>query len=358
MFLLYYVLELEGEEFDDDIDEKVISLLSLYKFLLCSLLRCWGRTDALYGDVVMSEEYSPNAVLDWFHRTSGVNNQPSRDEVQTTCPMCGGSKLYFNIRKQVGICHSASCIWHNKVLMRDLIDLFGFTPDQGGEWETSKLQEASVPDRVPGWPLLQIHMKQFMTTNQEALDYIRSRGIEDKIILNWHLTCDGERVYVPIKDTDGRLVNYNSRLLPNRLGPKYLYFRGAKTSHYILGWKECRDWTDLSLVENTFVSLAYRSRMFCSTTFGSNISEIQADLIAESGIRKVAILWDEGAEDGAHRALTRLGNLGVRASYWKILGQPDDYPIEWVEEKSKQIKEAADNGVPWMDFREECKKYR
>ena len=299
----------------------------------------------------MNEHYSRQALIDWFHRTSGVNGQPTPDEVNTTCPLCGSDKLYFNVRKQVGVCHSAGCEWHAKVFLTDLIEVFGFSPSQHGEWEDAPegvLQEV----RLPGYPvLLKAAGRQLLTYSEIALEYLRGRGIDDQLILNWGLTCDGERIFVPIKDSAGILRNYNSRLLPGYEGKKYLYCVGAKTSHYILGWQESRDWTDLALVENTFVSLAYRSRMHCSTTFGSNVSDLQADTIAESGIKRVAILWDENAEAGADRAIKKLGDRGVRAAYWKIIGQPDDYPIEWVEEKCEEVKQAAGSGKKWLDFR-------
>jgi hypothetical protein len=300
------------------------------------------------------QKYHPQALINWFHRTSGVDGQPHPDEVRTHCPLCGGDKLFFNVRKQVGMCHKASCEWHGRVFVSDLADVFGFTPDQGGDWE---LEDRTVRIKVdlPGWPVLVQQDGQLMTHYPEALEYLRGREIDDLTIMNWRITCNGERIFVPIFDTDGCLVNYNSRLLPGHGGgKKYLYCTGAKTSHYILGWKECRDWEDLALVENTFVSLAYRGRMFCSTTFGSNVSDVQADLIAESGVRRVALLWDENAESGADRSLRKLHSRGVKAAYWKILGQPDDYPTEWVAEKRNQVIAAADSGAMWVDFRDEC----
>ena len=302
----------------------------------------------------MSEQYSRQALIDWFHRTSGVNGQPTPDEVNTTCPLCGSDKLYFNVRKQVGVCHSAGCDWHDKVFLTDLIKIFGFSPSQYGEWEDAPehIQKEVV---LPGYPVLcRGTDRELSSCSLPALEYLRGRGIDDQVTLNWGLTCDGERIYVPIYSDRGDLRNYNSRLLPGFEGRKYLYCVGAKTSHYILGWGECRDWEDLALVENTFVSLAYRNRMHCTTTFGSNVSDVQADLIAESGIRRVAILWDENAEAGADRALKKFDERGIRAAYWKIRGQPDDYPIDWVAEKCAEIKQAADLGVRWLDFREEC----
>lgn len=299
----------------------------------------------------MNTQYSKQALIDWFHRTSGVNSQPNPDEVNTTCPLCGSDKLYFNVRKQVGVCHSAGCEWHDKVFLDDLIEVFGFSPSQHGEWEDAP-EIAQKEVVLPGYPvLIRAAGRELMTYSEPALKYLRGRGIDDQVTLNWGLTCDGERIFVPIRDVDNNLRNYNSRLLPGYEGKKYLYCVGAKTSHYILGWGECRDWEDLALVENTFVSLAYRGQMHCSTTFGSSVSDVQADLIAESGIRRVAILWDENAEAGADRALKKFDERGIRAAYWKIKGQPDDYPLDWVAEKCAEIKQAADSGKKWIDYR-------
>jgi len=303
---------------------------------------------------VSYEKYSKEALRAYLHRTSGVIGEPAPDEIRTHCPLCGGDKLFFNVNKQVGVCHKASCEWHGRVFVSDLIEVFGFTPDQGGDWENPD-KTIRLKIDLPGWPVLEMHGSDKLTYYQEALDYLRGRGIDDLTIMNWRLTCDGERIYVPIFDCDGCLVNFNSRLLPGRSGgKKYLYCAGSKTSYYLLGWKECRDWDDLALVENTFVSLAYRARMHCSTSFGSNISDVQADLIAESGVKRVALLWDENAEPGADRALRKLHERGVAAAYWKILGQPDDYPTEWVEEQASLVKLAADEGKKWIDLRKEC----
>jgi hypothetical protein len=282
----------------------------------------------------------------------GVDNQPQPDEIQTHCPECGGSKLYFNVRKCIGICHKASCGIRPSIY--DLIEYVGFGPHQHGEWEREEEEKAPLDIELPGWPILTTQSNKLMTTNEVALEYLRGRGIEDLIILNWGLTCDGERIYVPIT-YDDVLVNFNSRVLPGVRGPKYLYYPGAKTSYYILGWRECRDWSSLTLVENTFVSLSYRNGMQCSTTFGSNISDVQADLIAESSIREVALLWDENAESAAERAIRKLHDRGVRAAYWSILNQPDDYSIGFVERGRERVFAAAREGEPYVDLKEECR---
>jgi len=289
----------------------------------------------------MPQAYSQKAIVEWFHRTLGVDSVHN-NEIKTKCPVCDGEVFYFNIRKKVGICHKASCGFTPK--LEQLIELVGFAPDEAGVWEHEEKAPKEIEVVLPGVPILQQLMGQLMTSNEDALAYLRGRGIDDQTILNWELTCDGDRIYVPIR-YEGKLVNFNSRLLPHHEGKKYLYCPGAKTSHYILGWEECKEWEKLTLVENTFVSLAYRKKLLCSTTFGSNISDVQADMIGRANIRSVALLWDQGAEKNAARSVRKLHARGVRAAYWSIKGQPDDYPMEWVMRQADKVHDAAYDGV-------------
>lgn len=299
----------------------------------------------------MYMKYSSKAVLNWFHKTLGVDRQAG-DEVLSTCPECGSDKFYFNIKKQIGICHKASCNF--TPTLYDLIEIVGFPPGSDGVYDKEEEQEKELlPLILPGWPVAQMINGQLMTTNPVALEYLRGRGLSDVIIMNWRITCDGQRIYVPIYN-NGELVNYNSRVLPGIDGRKYLYAKGRSTGKYILGWAECQDWQRLSLIENTFVSLSYRNDLHCSTTFGSNVSNIQADLIGGSKIRMVAVLWDEGAEKKADAAVNKLRDRGVKAAYWKINGQPDDYPKDKVINWGEKVFQAAKNGQRYVDLREEC----
>ena len=176
--------------------------------------------------------YSRKSVLDWFHRTLGVDHQPARDEVMTSCPSCAGDRFYFNIRKKVGICHRAACGYTPS--LKDLIETVGFGPDETGAFDREEAAEEDPTFELPGHPILVRMQGQEMTSDQGALDYLKGRGLSNQIILNWGFTSDGERVYIPIMDS-GRLVNYNSRVLPGVPGKKYLYAPGSKTSKYILG---------------------------------------------------------------------------------------------------------------------------
>ena len=299
--------------------------------------------------------YTRKSILAWFHKTLGVDAQPAKDEVLTSCPECGSDVFYFNIRKLVGICHKASCGY--TPTLEDLIETIGFSPNADGHWEREEKEEVTPEVILPGWPIAQMINGQLMTTNQIALEYLWSRGLTSEVVMNWGVTSDGERVYVPII-SEGILANYNSRILPgsaNENGKKYLYCKGVPTSKYILGWEESRLWPRLSFVENTFVSLWLRHALHCSTTFGSNISDVQADGIRGSDtVRTVAVLWDENAERQAERGVHKLWDRGIKAAYWSILGQPDDYPKETVIKWAELVHEAAQKGKICVDLREEC----
>lgn len=291
---------------------------------------------------MIEEVYTNKAVKDWCHRTMGIDGYNKQTgEVHTSCPRCSG-RFYFNTKKQVGFCHSASCHWSPK--LEELIKHFGFGPNQGG---TVEVEDKYIPPVVdlPGIPVLFYDGSVLYASYEEAYAYLTGRGLSDQIILNWGITCDGRRVYVPIRDVDGALVNFNSRILPSvddGGSKKYLYHPGVKTSHYILGWSEARLWNTLALVENTFVALAYRHSISCSTTFGSSISDVQIELIQKSNVKTVCLLWDEKAN--AEKYVKRLHKAGLKAAAWKILKQPDDYPFNVVEARYYNVLAAAQHG--------------
>lgn len=295
--------------------------------------------------------YSYKDIRLWFSRTLGINSEPAKGELCSYCPECGSDVFYWNYYKQVGLCHKAHCGF--TPTLRDLIDLVGYGPDQTGFWEAPQLVDPEEQEiEMPGRAVLSVFIGELMTPWPAALDYLRSRGIPDDITLNWGLTSDGERVFVPIK-SKGVVRNFNSRLLPGHLGRKYLYSPGAKTRTHILGWEECQLWPYLGLIENTFVSLSMRRQSLTSTVFGSNLSDEQADMIAKSKIQHVGVLWDEGTEKKSEKAVKKLHSRGIKAAFWIIKGQPDDYPSDRVAKWIEMVYTAANEGTDYLDFTKE-----
>lgn len=290
-------------------------------------------------------KYSKGAVKDWFHRTLGIN-QLQRDEVKTTCPKCGHESFYFNLSKHVGWCHHDKCHWAPS--LEDLIDRIGYAPDEFGPTYTIKEEPEPLPVILPGVPVIFVDgSHQRMTYYPEVVNYLKGRGLSDYDILRFNLTYDGFRVYVPVY-RDDELINYVGRDLTGTSSLKYKYCPGAKTSEWIFGWDESKYWPRLTLVENTFVSIALRAKAYCATNFGSYLSKAQIDLIRRSKVQSVALLWDENAHKSAAKAVKALRPVCPAAFVW-MKGQPDDYPQETIVQIAKECHEAARAGQEWID---------
>ena len=289
--------------------------------------------------------YTRDEVIEWFQRTFGIDRIVG-NEIQTKCPVCDYTQFYFHVGKQVGLCHKAKCNFRPTI--HTLISRAGFGPTNSGILFGQEPQPTPdlQPCVLPGTQIAYAIGSDFYTDYQEAYDYLIERGIGVKEIIRWGLHCDGIRIYIPIRDKSGTLVNYNSRVIGNPEGDirKYLYAKGRKTSEYIFGWAESRNWPRVALVENTFVSIANRS-LHCTTVFGSNLSNKQAEMIANSKIESVAFLWDEGAYKKCFEGIKKLKLAGVRAAcYHPMKGQPDDYPTEVIVQMIDGVHNAALKG--------------
>jgi hypothetical protein len=296
---------------------------------------------------------SYHAILAWFHRAKwGVNAFENR-EIHTNCPKCGYVNFFFNVDKLVGHCHKAQCEYHlNSPILEDLEELAGFGPDQFGGYRVGVDEPnptQNVPEvTLPGVPVVYPEDGILMTRFRDVIEYLYNRRLEISDIARFNLHWDGTRVYVPIYDGE-KLVNYVGRDLSGQEHKKYLYCHGAKTSDYLFGWDECKNWNRLTLVENTFVSISFRNEINCTTNFGSHLSDRQITLISQSKVQTVAILWDENTQRAARKAVKKLGDHGKRACYAIIPGQPDDHSPKLIHQIANDCHEAALEGRGYID---------
>jgi hypothetical protein len=296
--------------------------------------------------------YSKAAIIEFFnHAGWGVNNIEN-DELQTNCPDCRYINFYFNMTKLVGFCHKAKCKFHmSPPNLEELEELAGFKVNEF-HYRVRVDDENPVhiaPEvKLPGEPVLFHKLGKLFTVFPPVVEYLHKRGIDNQTICNLKMTYDGTRVYVPVFNEE-KLINYVGRDLTGTERKKYLYASGAKTSEWLFGWDEAKLWDRLTLVENTFVSIALRNKVNCSTNFGSSLSDVQILLVAKSNIQTVAILWDEGTHKAANKTVKKLREHGVHACYAIIKGQPDDYDTELICDIANDCHDAARNGIRYID---------
>lgn len=283
-----------------------------------------------------------NGLASFINKAFGVKKIRGV-ELNFNCPKCGHDDFHFSTAKLIGHCFRGSC--HYSPTLEDLIDLAGYTPDElflmPDRLEEPKLE---VKVELPGTKLCFYSLGTLMTHSQEAMNYLLNRGLTVDDIIRWGITFDGVRVYVPVMK-EGVLHNYVGRDITGTEERKYLYGHGVKTSHWLFGWDECKEWGWISLVENTFNSILYRNDINCTTNFGSYLSETQLDLIKKSKIKTVVLLWDESTHQNAEKEIKRLRQNGLFACYCWMKGQPDDWKKEQIIEIAKHMKNLAEQNI-------------
>lgn len=213
----------------------------------------------------------------------------------------------------------------------------------GGSLSSPYPIEITLPEGLQ--QLVWMQDGEYYTSHYKVMMEVAKRGVklEDQFIFNLHTSLN--RVFIPVYE-DGQLVNYVGRLfwwLPFASKLRYCYHEHAKTSHYLFNWDAARYWKQLTLVENTFVGIA-NQKYHITSNFGSSLSDTQIEKIAKSNADTVVVLWDEVADRNAEKAVNRLRELGVKAIYVKIKGQPDNYPEKTIADMVQQGHKLAKKG--------------
>jgi hypothetical protein len=276
-------------------------------------------------------EYSTADVTAWMLTAFAVNKKNGA-ELQLDCPECGHPSCYFNVKKQVGYCHRASC--REAFPLDRLIDRVGYSPELAGYVPQLDSMKA-VLSRPVALPKAAVPI-EYMDLAVDALGY---RGVTWDHIQQFRIHQDDTRLYIPVYE-GGELVQYNSRRVDKskalhewfEAGPKpYKYASGHPITDYFLGWEECRLWDDIVLVENTFVSMWLRD-LHATATFGSHLSDTHIDKLVHSNIDHVTFLWDHGTEYASQKAQRKLKELGIASKVIHIEDQPDDLAKDVIKE--------------------------
>jgi hypothetical protein len=278
----------------------------------------------------------------WLNKSFGITGK-SGDEVQFPCPKCKHSSFFFNIKKQIGFCHRATCNYKPRIK-----DLNRHTRTQFGNAVYEQIDDN--PNNVPRVHEIVLPEADLLVTKVDgelhtkyanAVLEVDNRGVTPEDQFRFKLAFNGIRVYIPVY-YQGKLVNYVGRRAwwkdeeLERAGvPKYEYCTGAKTNDFIFNWDEMKLRDKLVLVENSFNGIWLMNKCNGTTNFGSSLSKVQIELIRLSRVKSVVFLWDEGAEKRASVACASLQKLGIPAAFLKITRQPDNHSAEqltaWVQ---------------------------
>lgn len=315
----------------------------------------------------MKPRYSTKAILNWLNKKANLSDyKESKNEAKLPCPKCGHSNFYFNLNKLIGYCHRASCHWAPN--LNDLIGHLGSKPsdyfDTSLDLSVKHTKTAENGRRVtfsPNMvPLIEVGEKGLETRFYEAVTAVAERGVTAEQMHKYDFRIDAHRIYIPVYEK-GELVQWVGRLhwWHEPIGfidrPKYLYAKGLPISYYFFGWDEAKHWEWLTLVENTFVSLWLRDKFNCVSTFGSHLSATAIGKLIQSSVKHLIFLWDEETETATEKLAKRIRGHGINVTRIKILGQPDDYPYDFVANLVAMARITQD---PVMDAKEACRAWK
>lgn len=286
----------------------------------------------------------------WLNKNFGVTGSRGK-EVNFPCPKCRHPDFSFNLEKKLGYCFRASCHWapslkELNVLARTKIGtnlvLTHNLPQEGSDLAPTKI---SLPRA--SLPLLARENNVLITRYPKVVaDIANNRGVSPANQYRFDFHFDGSRIYIPVY-FKGELINYVGRAYPfDRQDIKrYSYCPGANTRDTLFNWDQMKNCEYVTLVENTFNGIWLMDAVNGTTNFGSDLSVKQIDLIKLSKVKTVVIMWDEGANRTAAKAVTNLRRAGVNAVYLNLEKQPDDHTREdltaWVEYALTQSKKGA-----------------
>lgn len=242
------------------------------------------------------------------------------DEFTCRCPWhddTGKPNLYVNGVKGLYLCMSCGA--------KGSLDKLGVLPPQSTQGirdRLAKMKEKPVEQRYypESW------LKQF----DVPTDYWTvQRGLSQATVDRFRLGYDpfSERVTIPLRDQQGRLLGVSKRSLDPDARPKYLEPKGYPKGRYLYGSWLLTDERKVALVEGLVdTHRCWEERVPALGLMGARLTNDQVKTLQRMGIQQVVLLMDNDNAGmkgtvGVYAALRGSG-IQVRAGwyrpYWNV----------------------------------------
>lgn len=281
------------------------------------------------------------------------------DEWRLDCPACndgsGHYNLWFNIKKNQGICYKCQHSFRPITLVQGLEDCTFLAAAKIVKELTSpsyfsveglkrRVREAldvqqTLKENVPLVPVALPREFKECRTHSKWPPYILKRVGSTKMIMDLGLGwCDSgyyaNRLVIPIT-LHGEVVLFVARAMwkpCNRCKGKgcgrcdyqpykaYLYPKGAKTGRVLYNYDRARVHEHVALVEGAFDAIRVGHRGMA--VLGSNLSDYQLELLLSSDANEISLIYDP---DKAGRAATEKSIAKLKPFYkrLRVVTMPD-----------------------------------
>jgi len=277
-------------------------------------------------------------------KVPGLRIDPAADETVFRCPKCKHPRFYFNLRKGVGFCQRGSCHWAPTA--RSLFKFWGLSIDLIPAFSEAPVSEpSSTVELLSGAHQLLLKREGELVSHcircqQDAQRLFEARHIPYEAQYRFKIHANSSRIIVPVYETKidrPELVFYVARLKfwdedfwTSQGALKYKYPEDAKKGDHLFHWDALKVRKNIVLVENTFNAIWLRD-FGATTSFGSQLSRKQIELISRSRVENVCILWDEDAKKSADTAAKALRSAGVNAQAAILSDEPEAHSLAQLE---------------------------
>lgn len=343
----------------------------------------------------MLEDLSYINCRDLLESTSIKNISESSGEISFSCPSSdhfhgdNSPSARMNSRTSAFFCHSCGkrgngitfLAWHKSIpqtiARRLLEERYGGAISAGVgslEKEVKRIMNPEIIEeekRIPpvnSWlEAFHVDWKEFPEVQDiphDAYWYIVDRGFNQKTLENWQIGYDqiSDRITIPIRDHEGKLVGFKGRAWRNNTIPRYMIlgdsrnhtryeFQPYQKSRYVFGLDKIKDREDLVIVEGELNVIAMGEHGFRSAVgvAGSEFSDRQCELIRRYGWKAIVFLDnDKAGEKGTRKVIDMLYpymNLKI------VQNAPGDA----ADLDTKTVKELIDNAQPYLALQVEGK---
>ena len=260
-----------------------------------------------------------------------IEHRKTGDEYQFIgqCPFCGAYKpgdtrIYYNYRKGIGICHHCSIKFD---LVKYLQALYGISKADVlkllNNEESDYIRTEIKPEEYKIYVLQNIIP---IRESLEATDYCISRGITQDIIDRFslkyipsHEVIDGvkyyggKRIFIPVFGEDGELVFWQARDITGKAKNKYLFPKGINKSNFIYNFNSLQKGAKyVILCEGIMDVFGWtKANKLAVALFGKYMSDEQYNLLLSYNIKTIYVALDQDALDYSIAIQKRLGQSSI-----------------------------------------------
>lgn len=211
-------------------------------------------------------------------------NFVSSEEWLTHCYSCGRNKFYWNVRKEVGLCHRCKTTVQSLKQLEALYELSRVAPPPS----VSSGVAAPPEDLIP------------VAESELATKYLYSRYMSDDDIRSSGLWYSSGAIYCPISPLSPEYPLAWVRRSISEGG--WFVLPGTQKKYYAYGWEQARGNRSVAFVEGVFDAVPNRLGIPTVACLGSAITQPLVDALEVSGIETAYLAFDP---DEPGRAATR-----------------------------------------------------